>query len=112
MPIPRLQWVDWIKKLSEFKYAVHMMPTAAAGTFALNCAYLGIPCIGNELVDTQASCFPALSVDVHDLDRARQLARDLKDPDFYGECSTTAIKAYQREYSVDFFLECMSYQLA
>jgi len=111
MPIPRLQWVDWMKKLSEFKYAVHLMPTVAAGTFALNCAYFGIPCIGNELVDTQVSCFPALSVDVHDLERARELARDLKDLDFYRECSDTAIKAYQREYSVDFFLTCMDYQL-
>jgi len=113
MPIPRLQWVDWIKKLSEFKYAVHMMPTVAAGTFALNCAYLGIPCIGNKLVDTQEDCFPRLSVDVHDIQKACTLARDLKeDPDFYEECSQYAKKAYQRHFSLEFFLEAMHYQLA
>jgi len=38
--LPRMSWLDWMKNLSTFKYAVHMMPTIAAGTFALNCAYL------------------------------------------------------------------------
>jgi len=51
--LPRVFWTDWMKQLSSFKYAVHLMPTVAAGTFSLNCAYFGIPCIGNKSVDTQ-----------------------------------------------------------
>lgn len=51
--LPRVMWTAWMKQLSSFKYAVHLMPTIAAGTFSLNCAYFGIPCIGNEKVDTQ-----------------------------------------------------------
>jgi hypothetical protein len=44
---PRMPWNQWMQQVSTFKYAVHLMPTVAAGTFALNCAYFGIPCIGN-----------------------------------------------------------------
>ncbi len=65
--LPRLIWIDWMKVLSSFKYAVHLMPTVAAGTFSLNCAYFGIPCIGNREVDTQKLCHPNLAVDVHDV---------------------------------------------
>lgn len=75
--LPRLIWVDWIKALSSFKYAVHMMPTIAAGTFSLNCAYLGIPCIGNIKVDTQRTCFPYLSFEAEDIDGARKAAKEL-----------------------------------
>ena len=67
--LPRLTWIEWMKTLSTFKYAVHLMPTIAAGTFSLNCAYFGIPCIGNERVDTQRLCHPDLSVDVDDVEK-------------------------------------------
>lgn len=100
--LPRMAWVDWIKALSSFKYAVHLMPTVAAGTFSLNCAYLGIPCIGNREVDTQKLCHPALSVDVWDIERARELARRLKeDSNFYEECSYTAKNNYNLFYSLN-----------
>jgi len=97
---PRMVWIDWMKNLSTFKYAVHMMPTVAAGTFALNCAYFGIPCIGNNKVDTQFLCHPALSVDVEDIDAARRLAITLKnDSEFYKNCSEYAKEAYKKHYS-------------
>ena len=100
--LPRVLWTDWIKQLSTFKYAVHLMPTVAAGTFALNCAYLGIPCIGNNEVDTQKICHPMLSVDVEDINTARQLATQLKkDKSFYEECSRVARAGYEVAYSLD-----------
>lgn len=99
--LPRMLWVDWMKKLSTFKYAVHMMPTVAAGTFALNCAYLGIPCIGNREVTTQKLCYPNLSVDVWDVRYARELAQKLvKDNDFYNDCSITAKLNYRSHYDI------------
>ena len=89
--LPRLTWIEWMNALSTFKYAIHLMPTVAAGTFSLNCAYFGIPCIGNEKVDTQRICHPNLSVDVDDVEKARTLAKRLKeDQRFYKECSETA----------------------
>ncbi len=106
--LPRVQWVDWIKQLSTFKYAVHLMPTIAAGTFSLNCAYLGIPCIGNNKVNTQSTCHPYLCVDVGDVESARTLAKELKeDKDFYNECSKTAKESYQQYYSIDIWKEKM-----
>jgi hypothetical protein len=97
---PRLIWIDWMRELSKFRYAVHLMPTVAAGTFSLNCAYFGIPTIGNKLVDTQRICHPELSVDIHDIVRAREKAEMLRDDvDYYKHCSDTAKQHYKRYYS-------------
>ena len=100
--LPRMIWYDWIKALSSFKYAIHLMPTVAAGTFSLNCAYFGIPCIGNDKVDTQKICFPELSVDPEDVYTARKLAVRLKaDQSFYDNCSNKAKKLYKENYNID-----------
>lgn len=102
--LPRLKWVDWMLTLSTFKYAVHLMPTPAAGTFNLNCAYFGIPCIGNTNVDTQNICHPSLSVDVNDVERARNLAIKLvEDKEFYHHCSVEASNNYVQYYSEPVF---------
>ncbi len=78
------------------------MPTVAAGTFSLNCAYFSIPCIGNREVDTQKLCHPNLAVDVHDVKYSAELAKKLReDKDFYEECSYQARKNYELYYSVD-----------
>jgi len=100
--LPRVMWTEWMEQLSSFKYAVHLMPTIAAGTFSLNCAYFGIPCIGNEKVDTQRLCHPDLAVDVEDVEKAVMLAERLKDDkDFYEECSKAAKENYKKYYSID-----------
>jgi hypothetical protein len=106
--LPRLTWIEWMNALSTFKYAIHLMPTVAAGTFSLNCAYFGIPCIGNEKVDTQRVCHPDLSVDVDDVEKARILAKRLKeDQRFYKECSETAKANYQKYYGIDKYKESL-----
>jgi hypothetical protein len=100
--LPRVFWAEWIKQLSSFKYAVHLMPTVAAGTFSLNCAYLGIPCIGNIKVDTQRICHSELSVEVSDVDSARKLAKKLvSDKEFYILCSNQARKNYKTFFSIE-----------
>jgi hypothetical protein len=99
--LPRVFWTDWMKQLSSFKYAVHLMPTVAAGTFSLNCAYFGIPCIGNINVDTQRLCHPQLSVDVHDVERARKLAKNLaNDEEFRILCINEAKENYRKYYDI------------
>ena len=93
--LPYLQWNEWINALAEFKYAIHLMPTIAAGTFAMNCGFLGIPCIGYNEADTQRKIHPKLSVDLGDLESARKLAIELKNNEaFYKECSTDARDNY------------------
>tara|TARA_B100001123_G_scaffold448273_1_gene608610 strand:- start:2710 stop:3663 length:954 start_codon:yes stop_codon:yes gene_type:complete len=89
--LPYTNWLDWVNNLSRFKYAVHLMPTQAAGTFALNCAYHGIPCIGYKGLDTQSMCHPQLTVKINDLRNARKLANRLKsDKNFYETQSRAA----------------------
>ena len=107
--LPYMNWIEWMNNLSRFKYAVHLMPTHAAGTFALNCAYNGIPCIGYVNSDPQRLCQPNLSVDLYDIEKAKSLAVKLKnDKDFYNECSKNAIKNYESNYSEDIFIEYMT----
>lgn len=110
--LPRMLWIDWMKKLSTFKYAVHLMPTVAAGTFALNCAYFGIPCIGNREVTTQKLCHPNLSVDVWDVRYARELAQALvNDKGFYDECRVGAMKNYKLHFSLEAWKSRTNYAL-
>ena len=89
--LPYMTWLQWQTELSRHKYAVHLMTTHAAGTFALNCAYHGIPCIGYEGLDTQSKCHPQLTIKMNDLRHARELAEKLKtDNSFYETACETA----------------------
>ena len=91
-----MTWVDWIVTLKQFKYGVHLMPTVAAGTFTMNCAYHGIPCIGYRGLDTQ-ELHPSLSVEMGDLETAKILANKLKDDDdFYKKCSKECKDLYNK----------------
>jgi hypothetical protein len=110
--LPRMMWSEWMAVLSTFKYGVHMMPTVAAGTFALNCAYFGIPCIGNADVDTQLLCHPSLSVAVGDLETARELAIELRDDtEFYNQCSEMARNNYEACFSKEIWLRNIKREL-
>ena len=94
-----MNWVDWIKELNKFKYGVHLIRTHAAGTFALNCAYLGIPCIGYEGLDTQQICHPYTTIKLGDLPEARKIIHKLKeDKEFYSKCSLEAKNNYKKHY--------------
>ncbi len=64
-----LSWTNWITQLQQFKLGINLMPTRAAGTFSLNCAIVGIPCIGFEDLDTQKKYHsPILSIDRNFID--------------------------------------------
>ena len=100
--LPYMSWKEWITRLSGFKYAVHLMPTHAAGTFALNCSYLKIPCIGYKELDTQRILHPNLSVGINDVASAKELALKLKnDEKFYQQCSEETHQLYQENYTED-----------
>jgi glutaredoxin-related protein len=102
--LPYMNWVEWIKTLNNFKYGVHLMRTHAAGTFALNCAYLGIPCIGYEGLDTQEICHKDLTVKLGDLVTAKEKLTRLKtDKHWYNKCSQTAKEQYKKYYQENKF---------
>jgi hypothetical protein len=104
--LPYMNWTQWIHALNKFKYAVHLMRTHAAGTFALNCAYLGIPCIGYKGLDTQETLHPDLTVDLGDLQAARNIAKKLRnDEEFYLYYSNKCKELYQINYTEEKFKE-------
>ena len=97
--LPYMEWDQWISELSKRKIGVHMMRTHAAGTFALNCSYLGIPCIGYDGLDTQRILHPHLTVKDGDLNTARNLINRLDtDKDFYTLCSNETLGMYGEHY--------------
>lgn len=98
--LPYLEWVDWIKALNKVKYAVHLNPNSIGGTFSLNCAYLGIPCIGNEDSNTQRLCFPSLSIRPDNITSAKALMKMLvTNKTFYDNVCKTAKENYQKYFS-------------
>lgn len=102
--LPYLEWNEWISELSKRKIGVHMMRTHAAGTFAMNCSYLGIPCIGYEGLDTQRILHPELTVADGDLTTARKLIKKLhNDKEFYMLCSDVTKLLYKEHYHEDKF---------
>lgn len=104
-----MDWINWMSNLRRFQFAVHMMPTVAAGTFSLNCAYWGIPCIGNELVDTQRNCHPITSIPVNDIKEGMTLAKFFKkmDDQSYDSISKQIKINYNTYYHPDVFKKSM-----
>ena len=103
--LPWVQWIDWMYELSKHKYGVQL-GTAAAGTFNLNCAYLGIPCIAYDNVNTQKYLHSNLSVPDGNMEQARKLATRLSnDKEFYLECSIKAKENFKNLYSEEKFLK-------
>lgn len=112
--MPYMNWSNWMVELSKFRYAVHLMRTWAAGTFSLNAAYLGIPCIGwgsNDEknihgTDTQRLLFPELTIPLGDMVQARKIAKHLKENQlFYDHVSNYSMKMYNELYREEIFIE-------
>ena len=101
--LPWVQWLEWIYELSKCKYGVQL-GTASAGTFNMNCAYLGIPCIGYDNVNPQIQLHPNLSVPEGDIEQAKNIAIKLKsDEDFYTEQSRLCKENFVQIYSEEKF---------
>ena len=103
--LPYMNWKEWIHKLNEFEIGIHLMRTHAAGTFALNCAYLGIPCIGYKGLDTQMACHPDTTVELGNILKAKQIAKKHRnDEDFYLYCSNIAKTKYKESFHEKSFI--------
>ena len=108
LDLNHLPWVDWLQfmnHLSGMKLGVQL-GTPSAGSFNLNCSYLGIPCIGYDDVNTQKDLHPSLTVSDGDIIKAKELSDKLKtDIEFYENCSNETKKIYQNKYSEKVFLK-------
>ena len=101
--IPWVMWREWIDILSQFNVGIQL-GTASAGTFNLNCSFHGIPCIGYSNVNTQNILHPLTTVDVGEIDKAKEIANKLKDEKFYKLCMETTKKRYNNYYSEEVFV--------
>jgi hypothetical protein len=98
--LPYMNWREWINCLSQYNIGVHLMRTHAAGTFAMNCGFHGIPCIGYKGLDTQEILHPLTTVEVGELDKAVELGKRLKESEnFYDLCSDTIRKRFNLNYT-------------
>ena len=98
--LPYMSWKQWMHKLNEFEIGIHLMRTHAAGTFALNCAYLGIPCIGYKGLDTQEICHPDTTIEIGDLKSAKDIAKNLRnDEEFYVYCANNCKINYSKHFT-------------
>jgi len=102
--IPWVMWREWIDILSQFNVGVQL-GTAAAGTFNLNCSFHGIPCIAYSNSNTQRILHPLTTVELGEIDKAKDIARKLKDDKFYKFCMETTQKRYNMYYSEKVFLK-------
>ena len=102
--LPWMYWSEWINTLSQYHIGVQL-GTAAAGTFNLNCSFHGIPCIAYSNSNTQKILHPKTTVELGDVNGAKEIARKLKDKDFYDECSGSTKENYKKYYSEEKFLE-------
>ena len=104
--MPYYNWREWINVLSQFHIGVHLMRTHAAGTFAMNCGFHGIPCIGYKGLDTQETLHPLTTVEIGDLETAKYLGKKLKDDeDFYNDCSKTSQEMFKKFYTEEAWLK-------
>lgn len=88
--------------LAGLEFAVLTTTRATAGRVAAELAGLGVPCIGNEHNDMQARCWPDLTVDPYDTERAVELAeRLLTDASFYREQTRRARTAVRDEFDAE-----------
>ena len=104
--LPYMSWRDWISNLSQFNIGIHLMRTHAAGTFAMNCGFHGIPCIGYKGLDTQQILYPNTTVEVGNLSKAKDIALRLKnDEEFYSAVSEEALYRFNEYYTEEKWLE-------
>jgi hypothetical protein len=106
--LPYMSWIEWMYNLNRYKIGYMLTPSIASGSFALNCAYLGIPCIGYAKADTQRLLFPDLAIDVFDNQKAAELTKRLMtDEVFYSEVATKARWIYSKEFTKDKMLNIL-----
>jgi len=74
----------------------------------MNCAFLGVPCIGYKNADTQRLLHSDLSVEMEDVKHARELANKLKnDKKFFENCSKSCKLNYEQLFSEKEFMKHM-----
>jgi hypothetical protein len=90
--VPVTDSIDSARIIAQAHVGVHLDPRDTWGRFALDCAAVGIPCVGSNRAETQRQLFPELTVDWLDCDLATTLVGRLgADSAFYERCVAHAL---------------------
>jgi len=68
--IPKSTYHKYLDRLSHCKMAVNMEPNHNGSKFVVDCAMMGVPCIGSNTVSTMQILFPTLAIDPYNMDAA------------------------------------------
>lgn len=91
--LPRMTFDQWVEIISGSKFGVDIHREFSGGNVSLEFGALGVPLIGNILLDTQRDIFPDLSFDYKNYEGIKKAIIMLnKDRDFYEEISNKAVK--------------------
>ena len=96
-----LQFEQLLELLSNQYCVLETYMIHSYGRLTVECAALGVPCVGTNLISSMRRCFPDLCYDVNDISKMRTiLFKLLNDRDFYNDTAKSAIdKSYY--YSFD-----------
>jgi hypothetical protein len=98
--LPRMIFDEWIGVISGSKFGVDIHREFSGGNVSLEFGALGVPLIGNILLDTQRDIFPDISFEYKDYDNIKKSIILLcNDKDFYEEISAKALKNTQEIYN-------------
>ena len=104
--LPYMSWREWIDECGKYKVGIHMMRTHAAGTFSMNLAYHGTPCLGYYGLDTQDLLHPQTTVELGSIQKAQKILKRLyEDEFFYQECSEQTERRFKKYYSEEAWLK-------
>lgn len=98
--LPRMNFDEWIGAINGSKFGVDIHREFSGGNVSLEFGALGIPLIGNILLDTQRDIFPDISFYYRDYENIKKSIILLSnDKDFYEEVSAKALKNTQEQYN-------------
>jgi hypothetical protein len=104
--LPRMTFDEWIGVISGTKFGVDIHREFSGGNCSLEFGALGVPLIGNILLDTQRDIFPDLSFYYRDYENIKKSIILLaNDKDFYEEVSAKALKNTQELYNSNKIVE-------
>ncbi len=96
---PYVEQKDWLPILNRYQVAVHLANETGTGQLQIQCACLGVPCIGTKDIDLQSYLFPELTIDNSELEEGRILMKRLmNDKTFFSQVMT---EAYRRVSELD-----------
>jgi len=115
-PIPEVikientwDYIEYNKILSKFKIALNLTPMAIGGSFPLQCAMVGVPCVGWDNSHTLKKCFPDLVAPYGDFESLRIILNKLNtEDDFYNKVASQARHIFLKEYNIEEYKKNMN----